>query len=76
MPTLTQAEIDARDARLDKLASAVEEWATKEEIRIENETKFLRSVLVGRGADNAAVLNLTEGAAELTAEIDRYLQAG
>lgn len=76
MATITQEEIDARNANLDALATAAKEWAEKEVIRIENETKFLRSVLVGRGADGAAVLNLLEGAAELGDEIDRFLVAG
>lgn len=69
----TKAE---RDANLDALKTAAADWASKESVRIEKETKFLRSVRLGIGADNAATLNLFTALPELGDEIDRFLLVG
>jgi uridine phosphorylase len=65
-----------RDANLDNLKSAVVEWGDKEVIRIEKETKFLRSVLTGRGAEDAAALNLLGANDKLGDEIDNFFLVG
>lgn len=64
---------EERDANLDALQSAVSDWSRQEVKRVENETKFLRSILKSRGAEDAAALNLLQAAAELGDEIDRFL---
>jgi hypothetical protein len=43
---------DARDKNLQTLLIKVNEWGAKEKMRIENETQFLRSVLMGRQKSN------------------------
>jgi hypothetical protein len=71
MPVPTKAE---RDANLDALQSAVEEWATKEKTRIEEEIAFLRKVLKGRtGAEEANSTNLAASLELVTAEIDSFI---
>lgn len=76
MAVVTKADIAARDARLDALKTAVDDFAKSETKRIENETKFLRTVLAGRGSDAVAVTNLLAGAEPLELEIARYIEAG
>lgn len=76
MAIVTQAEIDARNERLQGLKTAVDDFAENEVKRIENETKFLKSVLTGRGADKTAVVNLLDGTKALEEEITRYLEVG
>ena len=71
MPVPTKAE---RDANLDALQSAVEEWAAKEKTRIEEEIAFLRKVLKGRtGAEEANSTNLAASLELVTAEIDSFI---
>lgn len=67
---------EARDANLDALKTAVDGWAKKETARIEKETRFIRSVLKGRGAEDAAAINLLEASDKLGDEIDRFLFVG
>jgi hypothetical protein len=67
---------DARDANLDALKKAVDEWAKTETARLENEVKFLRSVLLGRGASEAGTKNLEEVSKLLQAEIDEFIVGG
>lgn len=62
-----------RDRHLDELKAAAQDWFAKEEARIDNETKFLRSVLAARGANNAAALNLDEAVKKVLSEVDAYL---
>lgn len=62
-----------RDANLDALKAAADTWIAKEIIRIENETKFMRTVLAGRGASNAAITNLEGASALVQAEITSFL---
>jgi len=67
---------EARDANLDKLQQAVNEWAQKEVTRLENETQFLRAVLAGRGAQGAASGNLATSSSLVFAEVDEFLSIG
>ena len=41
-----------RDQNLQVLLAKVNEWGTKEKMRIENETRFLQAVLMGRNKAN------------------------
>lgn len=65
--------VDERDANLDALKEAVDEWANSEKTRYENENKFMREVLEGRGADATGTTNLAAASALLQDEIDEYL---
>ncbi len=66
----TKAE---RDANLDALKEAVDEWAESERTRLENETFFMRSVLQGRGASNLGTKNLALASTLLQVEINEFL---
>ena len=66
----TKAE---RDANLDKLKIAVDEWAESEKVRLENETFFMRSVLQGRGASDLGTKNLATASRLLQTEINEFL---
>lgn len=73
MARLTQDQIAQRNANLDALKKAVEEWANQEKSRLENESLFIKSVLQGRGADAVAITNLSEASVALGDEISRFL---
>ena len=62
-----------RDANLDSLNSAVQEWYQLEKTRLENEVKFMRSVQKGRGVQSAGETNLLAASALLQAEIDAFV---
>jgi hypothetical protein len=63
-----------RDANLDALQAAVDEWAESEITRLDNETQFLRAVLQGRtGSKELAQKNLASAGALLQAEIDAFI---
>lgn len=62
-----------RDANLDALEKAVNEWAESEKTRLENEVKFMRAVLQGRGVSEAGSANLALGALEVAGEINDFL---
>lgn len=64
---------EERNANLDTLETVASEWIDKEVARIENETKFMRTVLCGRGASNAAVTNLEAASKLVQAEITSFL---
>lgn len=65
---------DERDANLDALQEAVDEWADKEKERIEDEVKFLRAVRKGRtGAEMASTQNLAQAETLIVAEINSFL---
>lgn len=66
----TKAE---RDANLDALQAAVDEWAQTEQTRLENEVKFMRSVLQGRAASDTGTKNLAATATLLQVEIDQFI---
>lgn len=60
---------ESRAANLDSFKKTVDEWAKKETERLENEVKFLRSVLQGRGASDAGTKNLEVISALLQQEV-------
>lgn len=65
---------DERDKNLDALKDAVKEWSDKETERLENEVKFMRSVLKGRtGSEQAGTKNLDQVSKLLQAEIDDFI---
>ena len=63
-----------RDKNLDALQKGMDEWADKEIKRLDNESKFLRSVLNGRGATKAGTKNLAKASAAAVTEIDSFLR--
>lgn len=67
---------DERDANLDKLTQAMDDWFEDEKRRLENEAKFLRAVLDDRGASNAGTANLAVTSALLQAEVDAFVVGG
>ena len=66
----------ARDANLDALQTAVNQWAETEKTRLENEVKFMRAVLQGRGATNVGSQNLAATSVLLQTEIDDFIVSG
>lgn len=64
---------ESRDANLDALENAVTDWVAKEQERLENEVKFMRKVLSGRGVKDAAAKNLAKATAVAAVEIDAFL---
>lgn len=66
----------SRDANLNALVAAVQQWGQKEKTRLDNETLFLRSVLTGRGATAAGDANLAAAVSALENEIDQYILFG
>jgi hypothetical protein len=72
--TLAARKAD-RDKRLDELKKATEEWADKEIERLENEAKFLKSILKGRtGAGRLANQNVADSSKLLVDEISTFLE--
>lgn len=65
-----------RDANLDALVEAANEFFEQEKTRLDSESKFLRSVLKKRGADQVAALNLRESVLSMQDEIANYLFVG
>lgn len=66
---------EERDANLDKLLSAVQEWSNKEVTRLENEVKYMRAILKGRGAQATGTRNLAKASALVVDEIDAFISA-
>ena len=67
----------ARDARLDELQAATEEWADKEIKRLEDEVIFLKSILEGRtGAGRLASQNVDDSSKLLVDEVSVFLEGG
>ena len=63
-----------RDKRLDALKKAVDEWATKEIKRLEDEAKFLKSILQGRtGAGRLTKQNVSDASKLVVDEITQFL---
>ena len=62
-----------RDANLDKLEDAVNEWGEKEKTRLEEETKYLRAVLEGRGASDAGTKNLSQASDLLVQAVTDFI---
>lgn len=65
-----------RDANLETLRTAVNEYVEQESIRLDNESKFMRAVLDGRAVQKTATVNLREGARLVSSEIEEYLTFG
>jgi hypothetical protein len=65
-----------RDANLDALQVALNQWATSETLRLDNEVKFMRSVLQGRGAVNVGTTNLASTSTLLQTAINDFLVSG
>jgi hypothetical protein len=70
---ITPPSTQERDANLDALKDAATEWFDKEQKRLDNETKFLRSVLQGRGLQETGTKNLEAVAAVVVEEINSFL---
>jgi len=66
----------ARDKNLDALQKAANEWFTKEERRLDNETKFLRAVLQGRGQAAAKTQNLEKIGDVVVQSINDFVTTG
>ena len=67
----SQAE---RNARLDKLQSAVDAWADKEEQRLTNEVTLLKKILKGRTGSERLNNASVESASDLLVdELDQFL---
>ncbi len=62
-----------RDANLDALQAAADQYLQTEIDRLDNETRFLRTVLTARGANEVAALNVNAGANLVQAEVDDFL---
>ena len=70
----TRAE---RDANLNALKSAVDEFVSSERTRLEEENKFLRAVLDARGgAPDASQRNLASAGKLVQTEIDAFVVGG
>ena len=66
-----------RDANLDALKKAVDEFVQTERTRLENEVRFLRAVLEKRGgAPNASEKNLAAAGSLTQTEIDAFIVGG
>jgi len=64
-----------RDARLDALKKATDEWADKETKRLEDEAIFLKAVLKGRtGAGRLANQNVADSSKLVVDEISQFLE--
>ena len=61
-----------RDANLDALQAAVQEWGKKEQVRLENEVKFMRAVLQGWKSSAVGTQNLAAASALLQKEISAF----
>jgi hypothetical protein len=62
-----------RDANLDTLQKAVDEWSKREQTRLENEVKFMRAVLAGRGVTETGTQNLAVANAFMQLEIIQFI---
>jgi hypothetical protein len=75
MATLAPTE-DARNANLDALQKAVDEWAKVETARLGNETKFLQAVLKGRKSSSTGTKNLEATSKLVQESISEYIGVG
>ncbi len=65
---------DARNAQLDRLKDAFDEWYDNEHDRLTDESTFLKSVLRGRtGSERLSASNTTEAEVLVTNDIESYL---
>jgi hypothetical protein len=65
-----------RNENLDALKKAMDEFFEDEKRRLDNETKFMRAVLEGRGASDAGTRNLATQSALLQVEVDEFIAGG
>jgi len=64
-----------RDARLDALKAATDEWADKEIKRLEDEAVFLKSILKGRtGAGRLVNQNVADSSKLVVDKISQFLE--
>jgi hypothetical protein len=69
-----QADLERRNALLDELKKAVDDWAKEEEEKIKKEIDFMKSVLRGRtGSERLARSNTTEARVLVLDDIDSFL---
>lgn len=74
---MEQSNRERRDQLLDDLQAAVDEWGDAEEKRINDEVKFMRSVLKGRtGSERLAAANSAETQAVLAHDVEDFLTGG
>ncbi len=64
---------DERDANLDALKTAIDFYTESELNRLDNEVKFMRSVLEGRDISDTGTKNLDEVSDLVVSEIDDFL---
>jgi len=64
---------EVRNANLDALKAAVDDWANSEKERLENENQFLRAVLKGRNATNTGTKNLVTTASLVQESIGEFI---
>jgi hypothetical protein len=70
----TREQKQERDARLDRLKQAVDEWHTNERGRYEAEATFLKSFLRGRtGSERLSRENTAEAEALVVDDITSFL---
>ena len=63
-----------RNARLDRLQTAFDEWHDREKKRLEDEVTFLKSTLRGRtGSERVARSNTEEAEVLVVADINSFL---
>jgi hypothetical protein len=67
---------DDRNAHLQALQDAVDDWAETETTRLDNEVTFLRAVLDGRNASDLGTKNLAQTSDLLQSEINDFLRVG
>ena len=71
----TEKRKQDRDARLDALKEATDEWADKEIKRYEDEAEFLKSILKGRtGAGRLANQNVADSSKLVVDGISQFLE--
>lgn len=69
-----QADTERRNALLDELKEAVDDWAEAEERKVENEITFMKSVLRGRtGSERLARSNTEEARVLVIDDITSFL---
>jgi hypothetical protein len=69
-----QADLERRNALLDELKEAVDDWADAEEEKVNKEIDFMKSVLRGRtGSERLARSNTEEARVLVIDDIDSFL---
>lgn len=72
--TDSQANLEARNALLDELKSALDDWHEQEVQRIDDEVTFAKSVLRGRtGSERLTRSNTTEARILVIDDINSFL---